>query len=255
MSKNKTPLKGEQKRGITEIAEEATSWIEKNSKLFVVSFIALSLVLISVWAVSSINQKNAEKVAKASGVVNRKIELLEKSISESSPKETEAQAKKDKFEARKLEEMNKVTLAVEELISEYPSKVTTNVTTVKWSKFLVENDKEDEALKLLNSLKIDTKSEFAAIPTLMKAGILAKKDQTDEALKIYEEALNTPSWSLFENEILIQKAALHQSKGETEEAIKLLSKVKDEDSENSKYVDDSRKYMRLLKLNKSGAGS
>ena len=54
---------------------------------------------------------------------------------------------------------------------------------------------------------------------------------------------------LFKNEALIQKASILQSKGEVEEAIKLLAQVEDT-NENSQFVSDSKKYIRLLKLNK-----
>ncbi len=249
MAKNKTPLKGEQKRDITEIAEQATSWIEKKSKLLVIGFIAITLVLVSSWAVSSINKKNAEKVAKASGIVNRKIELLQKSIAESEPKDTDAQDKKDQFASRKTEEMNKITDDLKSLIDTYPSKITTSFTTVKWAKFLMDNEQEEKALEVLSLLSPNKSAEFSAIPVLMKAGILAKNEKTDEALNIYNEVISVNSWSLFKNEALIQKASILQGKGEVEEAIKTLSSVEDT-NEDSQFVSDSKKYIRLLRLSK-----
>jgi|GEM_PF-2276476 len=235
---------------VADYMERIADWAEKNAGRLITGFLVFSVVVVGAWGFSAFKSRAMNESANSAGLVNRKIDMLEKAISKTS----EENQKNTEFIANKKAEIQNLSSAVSELLENHPGKSVTDFTAVKWASFLIGEEKHNEALAILNKATPSESRELSASVLMMKASVLANQKKVDEAIKAYDEVLANDGWSLFHAEALIQKGVLQSSKGETEAAIETFGKAKGKAADTS-FSRDASKYWRYLKIQKSQSGS
>ncbi len=234
----------QQKLDVTDYLDRFANWTEKHSKNIVVGFLVFTLLVVGFWGISAMKTRSLNVAAKETGVVNRRVDLLEKAITETTDKSTEA------FKKAKETEINKIQQDAVAVIEKHSGTSVADFTAVRWASYLVKEEKEDMALEVLTKANPSPKRELSAAVLFLKAQILIKKEKADEALKAYDEVLSKSAWGLFHAEALIQKGALLEEAGKTDEAIAAFSKAESM-NEDSAFAKDASKYKRLLELKKN----
>lgn len=234
----------ENKLEITDYMDKLASWIEKNSKLFVASFVGLIVLVGAFWVVSMMKAKKLNAIANESGVVNRRIELLEQAIDKAKDKSAES------FKSNKKKQVSSIQSMVDQLVDKYPAANMTDVAVLRWASFLYNDDQKEEAFSVLTKVKASPSRSMSAPIVFLKALILSEKKDYMAAASLYDEVLGAKKWEIFHPEALIQKAMILEAEGKTDEATQLLTKAKDK-NKDSKFSKDAAKYLRLIKLKKS----
>ena len=233
---------------VSDYMDKIADWAEENAGRLVVGFLAFSVLVVGIWGFNAFKARSLNEAANSAGLVNRKIEMLEKAISKA-PKEVS-----DEFKTNKTNEIEKLNSSVTELIETYPSKSVTDFTTVKWASFLIGEEQQGKALVILNKAKPLGSRELSASILMLKASVLANQEKVDEAIKTYDEVLADNGWSLFHAEALIQKGVLQSSKGDTDAAMESFGRAKGKAADSS-FSRDASKYWRFLKIQKSQNGA
>ncbi len=235
--------RAEPKKDIVDYLDSFSMWIEKYAKNIVIFFLGFTFVIVSFWGVSAMKSRALNKAAHEVGIVNRRIDLLEKAISQVKDNESK------EFKKNKEAEIIKIHDEVLSLLSKHFDKSVSDFTAVRWASYLLSEEKIDQALKVLNKLNPQGERELSATGLFLKASIISKQGNIEEAIIDYDRILNESKWEVFHAEALIQKGSLLQSKGQVDEAITLFNQAKNlkKDSEFSK---DATKYQRLLELKK-----
>lgn len=234
----------EQEVDVADYMDRLADWAEKNAGKLVAGFLAFSVVVVAIWAVSAYQDRALNQAANTAGLVNRKIDLLEKAMLKVEDKTTAD------FKTKKNAEIGKINASVLDLIAKHSDRSVTDFTAVKWASFLVKEEQKGKALELLNQTKPSSARELSASLLMLKASLLAEDNKVDEAVKIFDEILADAKWSLFHSEALIQKGALLSSQGKLDAAMESFEKAKDK-GKDSGFSKDASKYLRLLKVKKS----
>lgn len=248
IAKSKKESSEEQEMDVSDYMDKIAEWSEKNAGRLVAGFLAFSVLVVGFWGFNAFKARSLNKAANSAGLVNRKIDMLEKAISKAPDQVS------DEFKTNKTNEIGKLNSSVSELIVSYPSESVTDFTTVKWAAFLIGEKQEDKALDILNKAKPAGSRELSASILMLKASVLANKESVDEAIKVYDQVLAEDSWSLFHAEALIQKGVLQSSKGETDAAMESFDRAKGK-AVDSSFSRDASKYLRFLKIQKSQNGA
>jgi predicted negative regulator of RcsB-dependent stress response len=244
IAKNRGEDAEAQEMDVSDYMDRIADWAEKNAGRLVAGFLAFSVLVVGVWGFNAFKARALNEAANSAGLLNRKIEMLEKAISKA-PAEVSAE-----FSTNKSNEIEKLNASMTELLNTYPSKSVTDFTTVKWASFLIGEKQEDKALEILSKAKPSGSRELSASILMLKASVLANQEKVDEAIKTYDEVLADSGWSLFHAEALIQKGVLQSSKGETDAAMESFGRAKGK-AEDSSFSRDASKYWRFLKIQKS----
>ncbi len=240
LKKNRTE---ESKVDMLDYLDKFSQWIEHHAKNIVVIFLGFTLLIVSFWGVSAMKSRALNVVAKEAGIVNRRIDLLEKAISKVKDKESK------EFKTNKEAEVLKIHGEVLSLLSKYFDKSVSDFTAVRWAAYLVSEEKTGLALEALNKLNPEGERELSAASLFLKASILSKQGNIESAILDYDKILNEPRWKVFHGEALIQKGSLLQSRGQVDEAIALFNQAKNL-KKKSDFSKDAVKYQRLLQLKK-----
>jgi len=248
IAKNRKEQAEEQDLDVSDYMDKIADWSEKNAGRLVAGFLAFSVLIVGVWGFGAFKERSLNEAANSAGLVNRKIELLEKAISKSQRKDSA------EFKASKAAEIEKLDASVSKLLSEHPGASVTDFTAVKWASFLIEEEKSEDALNVLNKAQPSSGRELSASILMLKASVLANQKKTIEAIKVYDEVLAKDGWSLFHAEALIQKGVLQSAQGETDAAMESFGRAKGK-AVDSSFSRDASKYWRLLKIQKTKGGS
>jgi len=224
--------------------DKISQWVEKNSKLFIIGFAALVLGVGAFWSYSLYTNQQIQSAAKLSGMVTRKVELLEQAIQGAKNPDSE------EFKKNLATEIQDIQKRVSNLATTYPSKSLTDLALVRVSGFLEGQDKSEEALKTLDLAKPSPQRKLSGVLLLMKAKLLHEASRDDEALSTYNEILAQDSWKSFHAEALIQTALLNKKAGDFEAAETNLQKAKTL-NDSGAFFEDADKYLRLIQYKKS----
>ena len=219
-------------------------WVEKNSKVFIAAFAALVLGVGAFWSYSLYEGMQIKSAAKMSGLVTRKIELLELAIQKAKDPGS------NEFKDNLSKEIQDIQDKVLELTSKYPSKSLTDLALIKMSGFLESQGKNEDSLKTLERAKISSHRKLSGVLLLLKAKILHKINNENNALSIYDEVLSQENWKPFHAEALIQKALLNKRAGNFEAAERDLQKAKALNNSGA-FFEDAEKYLRLIQYKKN----
>lgn len=240
MAKNEST----EKQDFLDYADKLSLWADKNAKKIVVAFLAIAVILVGFWSVSAVKNRQIQKATQAAGLNNRKIDLLEKAIANTKDKEAQ------KFLENKNAEVEKVNSSIDELIKNFPQATATDYTVVRWAGFLSSEDLKEKALYFINKLQPSSSKPLSANVLILKGSLLVDLDKNEEALKVYDEVINTKAWDIFHTEAYINKALILKKDGKIEEATEILNHAKKE-AKDSSAEGDIDKYLRLIKLNKN----
>ncbi len=229
---------------VADYIDKFAVWTEAHAKKIMMVFGAFTLAVVAFWAVSMMQEKALNVAAHDTGVVNRKIELLEKAIADSKDKESA------EFKANKESEILKIHKEAMGVVSKYSDRAVADFTITKWASFLIAEKKEDMALEILSESKPDGSRELSVTTLFLKASMASKKGDRTAAIESYDQVLKEPKWALFHGEALIQKASLLQAGGKIDEAILLFDQAKNMNKESS-VSKEAAKYKRLLQLKKN----
>lgn len=244
MSKKKRSQQ-EDNQDFLEQMDHFAHWMEKHSKTLMMVFLGFAFVVAAFWSYSAMQNRSLNKAANAAGLLNRKIDLLEKAIANTKEKENPEYKKNLESEVSKLQD------EVKKLNNSYPLAATTMFTTVRWASFLDQEQKQPEkALEALSLNQVNSNQELAATLLLLKASLLQKSNEEAKAITVYNDILSNEAWSVFHSEALIKKALLLDKEGKRDEAISLLTKARDKAS-GSNFSKDAEKYLRLLEVKKN----
>ncbi len=224
--------------------EKASNWIDKNSKIFILAFFALVIGIGAFWSYSLFNSQKTKSVAKLSGIITRRVDLLQTAIEKA--KDPESPEYKEKLNA----EITDLNSKVKELMTKFPSESLTDLTLIRMAGFLESQDQKTKALELLKSAKPSTDRKLSGVLLLLKARLLNEEGSNDKALDTYNEVINSDNWRSFHAEALIQRALLQKNSGDFESAEMSLEKAKTLNKTGAFY-DDADKYLRLIMYEKS----
>lgn len=240
----KKPKGEEEVLDVVDYLDRFANWTEKHAKNIVVGFFAFTLLIAAFWGVSAMKTRALNVAAQETGVVNRRVDLLEKAISDTTDKTTEV------FKAAKETELNKIQKDAMAVIEKHADKSVADFTAVRWASYLVAEDKIDMALEVLSKTKPSAERELSATGLFLKGSILSKKGEKTQAMALYDQIVGEKAWELFHAEAYIQKGALLQAEGKTDEAIQAFDKAKSL-NKDSAFAKDAAKYKRLLELKKN----
>ena len=102
----------EQELTVIDYMGKISNWAEKNASSLIVGFLAFSVVVVAAWGFSAFQARSLNKAANAAGLLNRKIDLLERAIAKTLEKDREA----EDFKKNKASEIEKITTSVSELL-------------------------------------------------------------------------------------------------------------------------------------------
>lgn len=236
--------KEEEVLDVADYLDKFAEWTEVNAKKIMAGFAVFTLAVAAFWGVSAVQEKALSTAAHETGVVNRKIDLLEKAISEATNKET------SEFKTSKDAEITKIHAEALEVISEHSNKAVTDFTIIRWASFLVTEEKQTMALEVLEKAKPSGSRELSATGLFLKAAIVSKQGKLEDSIAAYDTILAESNWKLFHGEALVQKGALLQASGKVDEAITLFDQAKKMNKDSS-VAKDAAKYKRLLQLKKN----
>ena len=222
-------------------------WVEKNSKIFVTAFVVIVLSVGAFWSYSLYESQQVKSAAKMSGMITRKIELLEQAIENAKNPES------DEFKANLEKEIQDLDSRVSELALKYPSKSLTDLALIKYSGFLDEQGKKEESLNVLETAKISPFRKLSGVLLLLKAKHLHRAGNDKDAIAAYDRVIAEEAWKAFHSEALIQKALLDKKAGDFESAEASLQKVKAL-NESGAFYEDAEKYLRLIQYKKNKNG-
>ncbi len=234
----------EENLDVVDYLDRFANWTEKHAKNIVVGFLGFTLLVVAFWAVSAMKTRALNVAAADTGVVNRRIDLLEKAINETKDKEAA------EFKKNKEAEVAKIHTEALDVVSKHVDKSVTDFTAVRWASFLVGEDKNDMALEVLSKSNPSGDRELSAAGLFLKASIFSKQGKSDEAIALYDKVLADAKWEVFHAEAMIQKGTLLNSKGKVDEAIALFDQAKNL-KKDSGFSKDAAKYQRLLQLKKN----
>ena len=223
-------------------------WVEKNSKIFVIVFVTLVIGLGAFWSYSLYESQQIQSVAKISGIITRKVELLEQAIKNAK------NPKSDDFKDNLSNEIQDLKSRISELALKYPSKSLTDLALIRFSGFLESQNKSDESLKILELAKTSPKRKLSGVLLLLKAKIFHETGSDKEALATYDRILAEENWKSFHAEALIQKALLNKQAGDFESAETNLKKAKTL-NDSGAFFEDAEKYLRLIQYKKNQSNS
>jgi predicted negative regulator of RcsB-dependent stress response len=223
-------------------------WVEKNSKIFIVGFAALVLGVGAFWSYSLYESQQIQSAAKMSGMITRKIELLERAIEDAKNPDSE------EFKNNLQTEIKDIQNRVSELSAKYPSKSLTDLALIKVSGFLESRDQIEESLKILEMAKVAPQRKLSGVLLLLKAKVLHRLNKDAEALAVYDKVVSEENWKSFHAEALIQKALLNKKAGDFEAAENNLEKAKAL-NESGAFFEDAEKYLRLIQYKKNQSKS
>jgi len=227
--------------------EKFGDWVEKNSKAFVVVFALFVLGVGSYWAYSLYEDVQTSTVAEKSGIITRKVQLLEDAIKGAKNPDSE------EFKTNLSKEISSIEKAALDLSADHPNHSSTDLALIKVAGFLDAQDQTDLAIKTLNSAKPSSKRLLSGVLVLLKAKIYHKSGSDSEALNAYDQVLENEGWKSFHAEALIQKALLNKKAGDFESAENALEKAKTL-NDSGVFFEDAQKYLRLIKYEKSKTG-
>jgi len=240
----KKPKNEEEVLDVVDYLDRFANWTEKHAKTMILGFLGFTFLVAAFWGVSAMKTRALNVAAQETGVVNRRVDLLEKAISDTTDKTTA------EFKAAKETELGKIQKEAMLVVEKHSSKAVADFTAVRWAAYLVKQDKEDMALEVLNKAKPSGDRELSAASLFLKGSILSKKGQKEDAMASYDKVLSEKSWNLFHAEAYIQKGALLQEAGKTDEAIQAFDQARSL-NKDSAFAKDAAKYKRLLELKKN----
>jgi biopolymer transport protein ExbB/TolQ len=159
----------EEEIDVADYMEKLAAWAEKNAGKLVAGFLAFSVVVVAIWAVSAYKDRALNQAANSAGLVNRKIDLLEKAMLKVEDKDSA------EFKQNKEAEIEKINTSVLDLIASHSDRSVTDFTTVKWASFLVKEEKQDKALEVLNSAKPTSTRKLSASILILKASLFKRE--------------------------------------------------------------------------------
>ena len=224
--------------------EKIGNWIDKNSKIFILAFVALVIGIGAFWSYSLFNSQKTKSVAKLSGTITKKVDLLQTAIEKA--KNPESPEYKEKLNSE-IEDLNS---KVNHLVAKYPSESLTDLTVIRMAGFLESQDQKSKALELLKTATPSTDRKLSGVLLLLKARLLTAEGLQDKALETYNEVINSDNWRSFRAEALIQKALLQKNSGDFDSAKMSLEKAKTLNKTGA-FFDDADKYLRLIMYEKS----
>ena len=238
----------EEQMDAVDYMDKIGDWVEKNSKIFIVGFVALVLGVGAFWSYSLYESQQIQSTAKMSGIITRKVTLLEQAIRDAKNPDGE------EFKKNLAAEIEDIQKRTSELASKYPSKSLTDLSLIKVSGFLDSQDKSEESLKTLELAKVSPQRKLSGVLLLLKGKVLHKLGKDTEALTTFDEVLAEDNWTSFHAEALIQKALLNKKAGNFEAAETDLQKAKSL-NDSGAFFEDADKYLRLIQYEKSKEGS
>ena len=234
----------EEKMDTVDYMEKFSDWVEKNSKIFVVTFSIFVLCVGSYWAYSLYENNLMTTVAEESGMLTRQVELLERAIKEAKNPES------DEFKSNLEKEIKTLKKLSLDISSRYPSQSSTDLALIKVSGFLDAQGETKMALGILDSSKVSSKRILSGVLLLLKSKLQNKLGQDEDALKNYDKILKEEGWKAFHAEALIQKALLNKVAGDFESAKNALEKAKTLNKSGA-FFEDAEKYLKLIQYEKS----
>lgn len=229
------------KKDFTEYMDQLGNWVERNSKSFVVFFSVFVLAVGVYWSYSLYKSHKIKNVAKTSGLISKKITLLEEAVN--SAKDPEAES----FKENLSQEISKIDAEVEALIATYPAESLTDLTLINWAGFLDKQGQTDKALDLLNKSKPAPERKLSALLEIMKAKLYLKTKDQKKALSVFESVLGQEEWKTFHAEALIQKALIEKENGDLVAAKESLERAQAL-TDSGGFNEDAKKYLRLIKI-------
>ena len=229
------------KKDATEYMDQLGDWVEKNSKSFVIGFSVFVLVIGVYWSYSLYKNHKAKNVAKSSGIITKRITMLDEAVN--SAKNPEAEAFKENLN----KEISKIDTQVEELITTYPAESLTDLTLINWAGFLDKQGQTQKALDLLNKTKPAAERKLSALVELMRGKLYIKTKDPKKALEVFESVLKKDQWKTFHAEALIQKALIEKESGDMAAAKESLERAQAL-TDSGAFSEDAKKYLRLIKI-------
>lgn len=229
------------KKDFTEYMDEFGNWVEQNSKSFVIGFSVFVLAIGVYWSYSLYKNHKAKNVAKSSGLITKRITMLDEAVN--SAKNPEAESFKENLK----NEISKIDAQVDELISTYPAESLTDLTLINWAGFLDKQEQTQKALDLLNKAKPAADRKLSALVEVMKGKLYLKTKDPKKALSSFELVLKKDQWKTFHAEALIQKALIEKESGDMAAAKESLERAQAL-TDSGAFSEDAKKYLRLIKV-------
>lgn len=225
--------------------DHTINFIEKNSRILAMGFFGLLLGCAIYFGWSYFSNKETLKTFDNAFKIEMKVDEFAKQ---------DAKIQNTKDEKTPESDPNlfaKVNTEVTDFLKANPNHSASRNLALKWSGYLYNEEKYEDALTILSLYKTTTSRSLDGLAELAKASTLIQLSKYNQAIETYKKIIAEKTWKFLHPEARFQMSLAYVGDKNTPEAISNLKAIETEHAKQTKTVSEALKIKRWLQYKKA----